>query len=385
MKKGWKCRLLCGVLALAITGMGPMAAYADEESGAGAQETFSEENGPGGTQEEGGAEEKTETSPGQESGSQEGADREQEAGPTMDEQVDAYFDGSVFVGDSVMLGFGNYSMRRGGPYLGRMRFLAAVSFSVFNALRPITAKSTHPVYQGQKRYIWDSLAMMDAKKVFLFFGLNDIDMGPLEATCGRYAQVVANIKATCPDAQIHIISMTYTKKGRGKGRLNNPTIRQFNDMLRQMALDNGWGFVDIANPLADANGDLAAGYCSDNYVHLTTAAYDVWAAVLRQYAQSQIEGTSAFPVGEKKPPEEEPEAIAGGEEDGQGAEEGQGAEGGTPPAETETSPVIGPKEENQTGPGVAGTAANADETESATGTQDGKGGGEADAGTKEAA
>ena len=37
MKKGWKCRLLCGVLALAITGMGPMAAYADEERGAGAQ------------------------------------------------------------------------------------------------------------------------------------------------------------------------------------------------------------------------------------------------------------------------------------------------------------------------------------------------------------
>ncbi len=54
MKKGWKCRLLCGVLALAITGMGPMAAYADEESGAGAQETFSEENGPGGTQGGGG-------------------------------------------------------------------------------------------------------------------------------------------------------------------------------------------------------------------------------------------------------------------------------------------------------------------------------------------
>jgi len=34
---------------------------------------------------------------------------------------------------------------------------------------------------------------------------------------------------------------------------------------------------------------------------------------------------------------------------------------------------------------VAGTAANADETESATGTQDGKGGGEAGAGAKEAA
>ena len=55
-------------------------------------------------------------------------------------QLDAYFDGSVFIGDSVMQGYGDYAMRRGGSCLGRMQFLAEVSFSVFNALRPVTAK-----------------------------------------------------------------------------------------------------------------------------------------------------------------------------------------------------------------------------------------------------
>ena len=30
---------------------------------------------------------------------------------------------------------------------------------------------------------------------------------------------------------------------------------------------NGWGFVDVAEALADENGDLAAEYCSDGFAH----------------------------------------------------------------------------------------------------------------------
>ena len=116
-----------------------------------------------------------------------------------------------------------------------------------------------------------------------------------------YAQVIANIKGTCPDAEIHLMSMTYTLRGKGKGNLTNPNIRRFNEMLKQMARDNGWGFVDIANPLADANGDLLPAYCSDHYVHQTNAAYDVWSVVLRDYARSQLDETSEFFVGEKTP------------------------------------------------------------------------------------
>lgn len=143
--------------------------------------------------------------------------------------------------------------------------------------------------------------MIQPKRVFLFFGLNDMNMGTLEDTCALYAQVIANIKGTCPDAEIHLMSMTYTLRGKGKGNLTNPNIRRFNEMLKQMARDNGWGFVDIANPLADANGDLLPAYCSDHYVHQTNAAYDVWSVVLRDYARSQLDETSEFFVGEKTP------------------------------------------------------------------------------------
>ncbi len=344
MRKEWKYRLSCGFLALTMAGVQPALVYAVQDHTAEAQEALSEEDS---------AAQNQETSSDTENAlqSQENLPEEAPEGEgdfTTEEQIDAYFDGAVFVGDSVMVGYSNYAMRRGGPCLGRMQFLAAVSFSAFNALRPVTAKSTHPLYQGQKRYIWESLAMMQAKKVFICFGLNDIDMGPLERTGERYAQVAANIKAACPDPEIHIMSMTYMRSARAKGRLNNPSIVQFNEMMRQMALNNGWGFVDIANPLADASGQLASQYCSDNYVHQTNAAYDVWTQVLREYAKAQIEGTSAYPIGGQNVQEEEASEASPEEHAG---EQETTAEQET--NETQGSRVIGPKEDrSQGGPGV---------------------------------
>lgn len=325
MKRGWRYRVLCSSLAVMTAALQPMAVLGDEVTGpgmvAGAELNGAEGAGTG----EGAA---------QESG--EGTDQAAVADKAMEEaarqeaQLDAYFDGSVFIGDSVMQGYGNYAMRRGGSCLGRMQFLAAVSFSVFNALRPVTAGSTHPLFMGQKRYVWESAGMLQPKRVFLFFGLNDIDMGPLESTCARYAQVIANIKTYCPEAEIHIMSMTYIRPNRAKGRLNNPTIRQFNGMLAQMALDNGWGYVNVADAIADGNGDLSAAFCSDGYCHLNTGAYDMWTAVLREYARAQMDGTSAFPVNGQGAQEEEGADGSSAEADGTGSsQDGTAAQDGS--------------------------------------------------------
>ena len=223
-----------------------------------------------------------------ESQSEEALPQEREV---AESEVDAFFADSVLVGDSVMLGYRNYCMRSTDPFLKSLRFLASGSFSVHNALWPVNDKSVHPIYQGAQRPVWESISLMQANKVFLFFGLNDLNMG--DDTCECYQQVVANIKQLSPNASIHIISMTYTLKGKGKGKLNNDNIRLFNSQMQQIAAENGWGFIDMATPLSDANGDLAAEYCSDNYVHQSRAAYQVWTNVLRQYAKDQLKYTPA--------------------------------------------------------------------------------------------
>jgi len=212
-----------------------------------------------------------------------------------EEKIDAYYAESVFVGDSIMRGFRNYCMKQKGSFLNNIQFLASGSFSVTNSLWDITEKSVHPVYQGEKCQIWDSISMMNVKRVFLFLGMNDLNVSGLEGTVEKYKQLIANIKEKSPDVEIHIMSMTYTLKGAGKGKLNNDTIREFNVLLQEMVVENGWGYMDMATPLADANGDLAAPYCSDGFVHQTAAAYDVWTAVIREYARLQLGITTELP------------------------------------------------------------------------------------------
>ena len=214
-----------------------------------------------------------------------------------EEEIDAYFADSVFVGDSIMLGFRNYCMKQKDSFLNDIQFLAAGSFSVTNSLWDVNEKSVHPVYQGKKRQIWESISMMDVKRVFLFFGMNDLNVSGLEGTCEKYQQLISNIKEKSPDVEIHIISMTYTLKCAGKGKLKNNIIREFNVLLQDMAKDNGWGYMDMATPLADENGDLAEKYCSDGYVHQSRAAYDVWSTQIRDYARAQLDGTTEFPIG----------------------------------------------------------------------------------------
>ena len=206
-------------------------------------------------------------------------------------EIDAFYADSVLVGDSVMLGFRNYAQKSGDPFLKSIGILCAGSFSVHNSFDPVSGKSVHPIYQGKQRHVWESIAMMGRKQVFLFFGLNDIALD--NNTPALYQQLVARIKEQSPEAQIHIISMTYVAAGAGKKRLNNTNIRAFNATMKEIAAKEGWGFVNMADPLADGNGDLAKAYCSDNYVHQTPAAYKVWTGVLRAYARELLSSQEA--------------------------------------------------------------------------------------------
>lgn len=202
--------------------------------------------------------------------------------------IDDFYANSVFVGDSVMLGFRNYAMKNAETYLGEIQFLASGSFSVNNALQPPSSTSTHPIYDGQQRYIEESIALMQADRVFLFFGINDVALAELPDVCDKYTELVGRIQEESPDVEIYIISATYTLAGQGGKKLNNENLSALNAMMQERAVENGWGYVDIMSALDDGNGNLAQEYCSDGYLHQNTAAYDIWSEVLREYARTQL-------------------------------------------------------------------------------------------------
>ena len=205
-----------------------------------------------------------------------------------DAEIDAYLADSVIIGDSIVLGYRNYCTKSEEEKLKSIKFLAAGNFSAHNAFWEVSSKSVHPLYQGEQHPVWESVSLMGAKNIFICLGLNDLNID--DKTCEYYYQLVSNILELCPEVSINIISMTYTLKDQGIGKLNNDEIRIYNEQLQEMAAENGWGFVNIAPLLADEEGNLKAEYCSDGFLHQMPAAYEIWTQALRQYVGKMLGG-----------------------------------------------------------------------------------------------
>ncbi|MBR1470497.1 MAG: hypothetical protein IJ600_02495 [Lachnospiraceae bacterium] len=232
-------------------------------------------------------------------------------------QIRAFYQDTVFAGDSVLLGFRNYAGRSSDPLLKQLQFLAAGSLSLHNAFWPVSDKSVHPLYQGEQHPVWESIQMMGAKKAFLFFGINDVSLG-LQDSIDLYPQLIAKIKELSPEVEITIISATYTLKDQGTKGLNNKNLAAFNAAIQEQAKQNGWGYIDMATVLSDGEGNLEAKYCSDGFLHETAAAYEVWTMMLVRYAADRL-GYEIPDMDEimQEPPEaapsEETQETAGGE------------------------------------------------------------------------
>lgn len=213
----------------------------------------------------------------------------QELLPPTEDEIANYFQGAYVTGDSVAYGFQLYANRQKGnsAILQNLGFLTRGSFSAHNAFMAISKKSVHPTYQGAQHHIWDSLQMVGAKHVFMFFGLNDLNIGGVDSTVDYYVRLINQIRAVNPDIAFTIISTTPMYQGSEKGKLTNANIDALNARMQALCTENGWGYLDIASHLKAANGTLAAQYCSDHYVHETNAAYAIWLQCFHDYAQEK--------------------------------------------------------------------------------------------------
>lgn len=214
----------------------------------------------------------------------------QELLPPTEDEIANYFQGAYVTGDSVAYGFQLYANRQkaNSAILQNLGFLTRGSFSAHNAFMAISKKSVHPTYQGAQQHIWDSLQMVGAKHVFMFFGLNDLNIGGVDSTVDYYVRLINQIRAVNPDIAFTIISTTPMYQGSEKGKLTNANIDALNARMQTLCAENGWGYLDIASHLKAANGTLAAQYCSDHYVHETNAAYAIWLQCFHDYAQEKL-------------------------------------------------------------------------------------------------
>lgn len=204
-------------------------------------------------------------------------------------EVRAYYDKAVFVGDSIMEGYRNYALSTTASIANQSDFLAIKNFTTTMANNPTANASRQPMYQGEHREVWESIALMDVDKVFLMFGTNDLVVHNPERTFNDYMTLINKIRERNPNVEIHIISMTPTSRSCNKGSLNRDGVITLNSYLQANQLDYSYGYVDVHSALADAEGYLSSELCSDGEVHQKRSAYSgPWDSTLYDYAVHKI-------------------------------------------------------------------------------------------------
>lgn len=197
---------------------------------------------------------------------------------------DSYFDDAVFIGDSVSLKLNLYvtKNRQSNPtLLGKAQFLTAGSMGSGNALQPVSDDSIHPLYNGEKMSLADSVAASGAKKVYIMLGMNDLAVYGVDGAVANMETLLNGILEKTPDAKIFIETATPLVKAKSieTNKLNNTNVRLYNEKLAELCAKNGWYLVDISSAVQDSEGNLNASYCSDPDdmgIHFTDEGCKVW-------------------------------------------------------------------------------------------------------------
>lgn len=205
----------------------------------------------------------------------------------------AFFANSVFVGDSLTVGFRDYCRAHSDSIAtDSTYFLARVSGSAKAAISK-NALTTHasimPMYNGCVQYIEDSVSQMpNISKMFICYGMNDLTTSTPEQFISDIQTLITKITAKTPGLQVYVISIPCVMSDVDNGFLNNANIQSANILLMDVCAQNGWGFINITERLMGADNAIRPEYSADKYVHENSRAYKIWNNVLKDYAFMEI-------------------------------------------------------------------------------------------------
>jgi lysophospholipase L1-like esterase len=134
----------------------------------------------------------------------------------------------------------------------------------------------------------DAITKLKPAKIFIMIGVNDLsrNMTVSEITA-NYRTILERIRTETPKTKVYIESVLPVNPATGMA-LNHTNktdlIIELNARLNELASEFGHTYIDLFSVMADANNHLPGKYSIDG-LHLTYAAYAVWAEAIRQYVR----------------------------------------------------------------------------------------------------
>lgn len=207
----------------------------------------------------------------------------------QENNYDSFYEHSVFVGDSLSVGFQNFCKQQSDSIASESTYFLAKESGSAKAAISSKALTTYanimPEYQGKVQYIEDSISQMaDIQKVFICYGMNDLVSSTPEQFVQNMETLINRILAKNPDVSIYVLSIPCVMADVQTGLLSNSSIQSANALLAATCIEKQWGFINTAEYLMNTNLAIHEKYSSDGYVHENNSAYREWTKVLRNYA-----------------------------------------------------------------------------------------------------
>lgn len=219
---------------------------------------------------------------------------EESARPALtEEQLLSYYDGAVFIGDSITGQLYSYVLRQresDPDFMKNTKFYTADSYFLYAASRKYLLNDVNNLsMRGVEMPLWELVGVLQPRRVLILLGVNDYAGSRIEKNIGYCERILDLIGQSAPDAQVIFESLTPVRPAFCRGKDYRTQWDQYNAALEEMCLRRGAGYVDIASALKDEDGYLRKEYSSDGEYHLSRAGLRVWLDSLIRYARAQYE------------------------------------------------------------------------------------------------
>jgi len=218
--------------------------------------------------------------------------------PVSDEQLDegyldAWFDDSVMIGDSIVAGLGRYvtgERNKDRPCLGKMRIVGVSGLTLRIALAAEQKKTNGAlIFRSRFMTVSEVVEATQAKRLFILVGVRDRQSYSEGELIAAYDAFISAILENHPDLRIYVHSITPTLKEFAMSvRQTADMNRSVNERLRAFCEEKGYTYLELADLIRDDEGYLKFEYSGKDYsFHPNDTARAIWVKLLRSCARDE--------------------------------------------------------------------------------------------------
>lgn len=178
----------------------------------------------------------------------------------------SYFDNTVFIGDTLTLGFTAYN------FLLKDNVITSLDLNLSNVMTQTVQVN------GEELSAVSALKKKGAENVYILFGSDGISMVQTNTLLNNYASFLDAVKNALPNAKIYVLSISPVTAGRESAANNaifNKDIDEYNSKLLNIANDKNVYFVDANTALKNNKGLLDDSNAESDGLHINKNAYSI--------------------------------------------------------------------------------------------------------------